>query len=49
MEIVFKMVILLDQESNSDKEINNCVVQAGEAASGFLVYKIRILDSSKYY
>ena len=31
MNIVFKMIILLDHESNSDENINNCVVQADKA------------------
>ena len=34
---IFKMIILLDHKSNWDKKLNNCVVQAGEAARGPLV------------
>ena len=36
MGIVFKIIMLLDHESNLDEKINNCVVQAGEAANGTL-------------
>ena len=40
MDVVFKAIMLSDHESNSDEKINNCVVQAGEAASDSLVYNI---------
>ena len=33
MDIVFKVIMLLEHESNWDKKINNYVVQAGEDTS----------------
>ena len=33
IDIVFKMTMLLDHESDSNEKINNYIVQAGETAS----------------
>ena len=38
MDIVFKMIMLLDHENNWDEKTNNCVAQAGEAMRGPLVF-----------
>ena len=44
-EFIIKNIMLFDDESNMDKKINNCIVQAGEAASGSLViYKYQNLN-----
>ena len=33
----FKIIMSLEHESNSDENINNCIVYTGEAAIGSLV------------
>ena len=40
MDIIFKMIILLDHKSDLGENINNSVVQSGDATSGSLVCNI---------
>lgn len=49
MDIVFKMMMLVDHESNSDKKINKFTVQTGEDVSGSLVYNITVIHTPVKY